>query len=131
MSYQLLRIYQASSGQWSGIVIEEGAEVARIAGCASPEEVEATAREQWDGIEVGPADGLRADGEPLCGVEAIDHDNTHPGNDNDASMGMAWWNALDETERRHWLGVAGTAVVADAWAAWKRTTAGRDLFLGR
>jgi hypothetical protein len=38
---------------------------------------------------------------------------------NDEAMGMAWWNGLTESERAHWMKSAGTAVVADAWAAFK------------
>lgn len=52
MSTYLLRIYQAPSGQWSGIVFEDGDELARIAGCEAPHEVEDTARETWPAIEV-------------------------------------------------------------------------------
>jgi len=35
--------------------------------------------------------------------------------------GMVWWNSLTEAERAHWLHVAGSALVADAWAAFKRS----------
>lgn len=38
----------------------------------------------------------------------------------DAVAGITWWNGLAEAERRHWLDAAGSAVVADAWAVWKR-----------
>lgn len=37
----------------------------------------------------------------------------------DEIAGMRWWNALTEAERSKWLSVAGTAVAADAWAAFK------------
>lgn len=43
-----LKIYRALSGQWSGRVFVDGAEVCAIAGCASPEEVEFAASEQYD-----------------------------------------------------------------------------------
>ncbi|RWM21732.1 MAG: hypothetical protein EOR73_09980 [Mesorhizobium sp.] len=34
---------------------------------------------------------------------------------------MAWWNALDEDGRRHWMQQAGnTGRAADAWKAYKR-----------
>ena len=92
MPNYLLRIYRAPSGQWSGIVFEDGEDIARIAGCESPGEVEDTAHEQFPGIEVEPrtteewldrgVDGLnrlRDDGEPLTGDPDIDADNTHPG----------------------------------------------------
>jgi len=38
-----LHIYRAESGQWAGIVFEDGEETARIAGCASQDEVVQTA----------------------------------------------------------------------------------------
>ena len=59
MNY-LLRVYQASSGQWSGIVFEDGQDIARVAGCASIDEVEDTAREQFPGIELEPPAQERA-----------------------------------------------------------------------
>jgi hypothetical protein len=34
-----LKIYRAVSGQWAGIVYEDGEDVARIAGCESQDEV--------------------------------------------------------------------------------------------
>lgn len=37
----------------------------------------------------------------------------------DAETGMAWYNGLSKAERAHWHDVAGSAVPADAWAAWK------------
>ena len=43
-----LRIYQAPSGQWSGRVYQGDDQVCAIAGCASPEEVECAALEQYD-----------------------------------------------------------------------------------
>jgi hypothetical protein len=33
-------------------------------------------------------------------------------------QGMDWWNLLQEPERAHWLAVAGSAVPAEAWAAY-------------
>jgi len=38
----------------------------------------------------------------------------------DEALGMAWWNGLSERQRAEWLRRAGSAVVADAWAAFKR-----------
>ena len=38
----------------------------------------------------------------------------------DERAGMAWWNALTETDRAFWLRVADTAIVAEAWAEYKR-----------
>ena len=40
-----LQIYQASSGQWSGIFVTGTEEIGRIAGCESAEEVEDLATE--------------------------------------------------------------------------------------
>lgn len=36
--------------------------------------------------------------------------------------GMAWWNALSEKDRRYWCFAAMTAVPAEAWQYFKRTT---------
>ena len=41
-----LKIYLAPSGQWSGRVTVDGVEVCGIAGCDSPDDVEAAAIEQ-------------------------------------------------------------------------------------
>ncbi len=38
----------------------------------------------------------------------------------DELAGMRWWNGLPVADRAHWLAEAGSAVVADAWAAYKR-----------
>ena len=39
----------------------------------------------------------------------------------DEATGMAWWNGLDDAQRKDWMARAGnTGVVADAWAAFKR-----------
>ena len=42
----------------------------------------------------------------------------------DEAAGIAWWNRLTEAERAQWLAVAGSAVPADAWVAYKRQTGG-------
>ena len=39
----------------------------------------------------------------------------------DEKDGIAWWNGLTEVARSYWLSVAGSAVPADAWAAYKRS----------
>lgn len=39
----------------------------------------------------------------------------------DAVRGVEWFNSLDRAERAHWLDVAGSAVPADAWAAFKQS----------
>lgn len=38
----------------------------------------------------------------------------------DETAGMVWWNSLTESDRAAWLARAGSAVPADAWAAYKR-----------
>ena len=38
----------------------------------------------------------------------------------DETAGMVWWNSLAEADRAAWLARAGSAVPADAWAAYKR-----------
>ena len=38
----------------------------------------------------------------------------------DDQLGLAWWNRLTEQERGHWLRVAGSARLKDAWEAFKR-----------
>lgn len=48
MADTVLRIYRALSGQWSGIILQAGEDVARIAGCASSQEVEEQAYERFD-----------------------------------------------------------------------------------
>lgn len=39
---------------------------------------------------------------------------------NDDYRGMFWWNNLTEVVRAYWLSVAGSAVPADAWEAFKK-----------
>ena len=42
--------------------------------------------------------------------------------DVDGDAGVWWWNnTLNEVQRSYWLSVAGSAVPADAWAAYKRS----------
>lgn len=38
----------------------------------------------------------------------------------DELAGMRWWNGLPVSDRAHWLAEAGSAVVAEAWEAFKR-----------
>lgn len=46
----------------------------------------------------------------------------------DEENGMTWWNSLTEVARSYWLSVAGSAVPADAWAAYKLAQSqGREL----
>lgn len=37
----------------------------------------------------------------------------------DEKLGIDWWNSLTEVARSYWLSVAGSAVPAEAWAAYK------------
>jgi hypothetical protein len=49
-----LKIYRAPSGQWSGILLQDGQEIGRIAGCVDAADVESLAYEQgyeFDAIE--------------------------------------------------------------------------------
>lgn len=47
MGERTLQIYRTSSGQWLGVVSEDGHELVRVTGCASPREVTDTARDQF------------------------------------------------------------------------------------
>jgi len=48
--------------------------------------------------------------------------------DTDGEAGMFWWNNITEVQRAYWLSVAGSAVPADAWAAYKiAQSQGREL----
>lgn len=51
MTSPTLKTYLAPSGQWAGIVYEDGEEVARIAGCETLDDVLAAAAEQWPDFE--------------------------------------------------------------------------------
>lgn len=69
-----LHLYRAPSGQWAGVIYDE---VARIGGCASPEDVRQAALEQFPGIEALPSDaphGVDDDG-PL---DDVPHRTTKP-----------------------------------------------------
>lgn len=61
MTDTVLKIYRAPSGQWSGIFVTDGDEVARIAGCESALEVENFACEghpDYDRIEIRDEAGI-------------------------------------------------------------------------
>jgi hypothetical protein len=45
-----------------------------------------------------------------------------PQGDVDGALGMAWWNALTEGDRRYWCFAAMTAVPAEAWRYFKSVT---------
>ena len=79
MNDYLLRVYKAPSGQWSGIVFEDGEDIARIAGCASPGEVEDTAYEQFPGIEVEDTPESAAFWKSFEGQPNTDEDPPTPG----------------------------------------------------
>ena len=51
MTRPTLETYIAESGQWAGIVRQDGEEIARIAGCETLDDVLAAAAEQWPDIE--------------------------------------------------------------------------------
>jgi hypothetical protein len=41
----------------------------------------------------------------------------------DDALGMKWWNALDDRERKRWMQIAGnTGRAKDAWEAFKRAS---------
>jgi hypothetical protein len=42
----------------------------------------------------------------------------------DASLGIAWWNAMTEAQRAEALRSADSACPADAWKHWQQTAAG-------
>lgn len=43
---------------------------------------------------------------------------------------MYWWNELSEAERLHWLWVSESAEVWQAWSAYKRYQAVKQLSSG-
>jgi hypothetical protein len=47
----------------------------------------------------------------------------------DEQRGIDWWNDLSEPARARWMGIAGSAIPADAWAAFKKDLA--DGILGQ
>ncbi len=47
--------------------------------------------------------------------------NREPEATADEQAGTAWWNSLTEDQRAHGLQVAGAAVPAEAWAAYKQS----------
>ena len=51
MTRPTLETFIAESGQWAGIVRQDGEEIARIAGCETLDDVLAAAAEQWPDIE--------------------------------------------------------------------------------
>jgi hypothetical protein len=44
----------------------------------------------------------------------------------DDELGMAWWNALAEPERKRWAKLAGTGRAKDAWEMFKATPKADD-----
>jgi hypothetical protein len=53
---------------------------------------------------------LEGDEEVGCEVFPVEEGSTQ--------QGVDWWNRLQEPQRAHWLAVAGSAVPAEAWAAY-------------
>ena len=45
----------------------------------------------------------------------------------DERAGITWWNNLTPVARSYWLSTAGTAIVAEAWACYKRTKDGKSV----
>lgn len=41
----------------------------------------------------------------------------------DTAAGMAWWNAIDENDRRFWMLASMGQSAADAWSYFKRCNA--------
>lgn len=65
-------------------------------------------------------------GGDLVGKGAICEDRGHENEHDreptpDETAGMVWWYSLSEADRADWLARAGSAVPADAWAAYKRS----------
>lgn len=56
-------------------------------------------------------------GVPYASIEDMKNEREPTPNE---TAGILWWNSLSEVERAAWLARAGTAVPADAWAAFKR-----------
>lgn len=48
---RMLQVYRTATGRWAGVMIADGKEIGRVAGCASPEEVETAVAETWCEIE--------------------------------------------------------------------------------
>lgn len=38
----------------------------------------------------------------------------------DSAVGMAWWNAMDDDDRRFWMAASMGASASDAWEYFKR-----------
>lgn len=61
---------------------------------------------------------------PQCGGTGLEEDAVcdscgGAGRHADAKAGMAWYNGLTRLKRAHWHRIAGSAVPAEAWAAWR------------
>lgn len=52
----VLQVFKAASGQWGGRILRDGEEDGRVAGCESPDEVEAQAYDA--GIDVDRVERL-------------------------------------------------------------------------
>lgn len=52
--------------------------------------------------------------------ELPDNQASGDGHHRDNVESIAWWNAMTEADRAASMKIAGTGVLADAWAAYKR-----------
>lgn len=64
--------------------------------------------------------GVRSEKQGGSGVEAKGVKPKRRKASNDEMAGIDWWNALSERERASWCKKTGSAVPAEAWAAFKR-----------
>ena len=94
MTRPTLETYIAESGQWAGIVRQDGEEIARIAGCETLDDVLAAATEQWPDIEhidlPDALPGLWRERGGLAGLVRLDVDAMTPGMVVVAQAGEPW-----------------------------------------
>ena len=94
MTRPTLETFIAESGQWAGIVRQDGEEIARIAGCETLDDVLAAAAEQWpdnDHIDLPDAlPGLWRERGSLAGLVRLDEEATTPGMVMVAKAGEPW-----------------------------------------
>ena len=92
--------------------------------CAAASTSRGADRDQRSGLDPHYGDGQwlqrLLEGAPYASIEDMkDEHDREPTPDETA--GMVWWNSLTEADRADWLARAGSAVPADAWAAYKRS----------
>jgi hypothetical protein len=73
----------------------------------------------WSGLTVARLEPASTDYVSGCLDRAIDHATEAIHALEGAEAAMRWYNALTEAERAHWHRIAGSAVPADAWRAFK------------